>query len=360
MRSVTVTASAQRLRPISLDLGHPGVPPPPEAMRQAAEELARSSRLVAYPPPQGRTALCQAIGCRSGVEVEAVTVTHGASGALTAAVLATTAPGDEVLCPDPGYPAFAAVATAVGRRTARYAADDVDLLEQQVAEALTPATRLVIVNSPSNPLGTVVPQAALDRIAALVADHGAFLLSDEVYAELAFGRVASHARPGGSVITIHSFSKAYGLAGFRVGYALAQPELAFELARAHWRLNMSVSGVGQAAATGALAADDVYLERTRLELAQRRDDVCGLLAAADVPHRRPDAGLFIWICTANAGVNGATFATICRTKAALAVSPGTPFGPNGADQVRLSFGGAPEDAWEGTRRLCAVYRGLLA
>lgn len=344
--------AAPALRPISLELGYPGLAPPPEAIARAARSLARSAEGSGYPPPEGLATLRRAIAAAAGVEPEWVTVTHGASAALTAAIVALTEPGEVVLCPDPGFPAFAAAAAATGRRVRRYDAAAPERVDKEVAAGLARGAGLVVLNSPSNPLGTALPALVVARVRALAAEHGTAVVADEVYVELVYdGELARVApREGERLVAVRSFSKSYGLPSFRVGYALAPPALARELARAHWRLNMSVSEIGQEAALGALGNAD-YLPWLRAELRARRDHVCDLLATAGVPHRLPEAGLFLWIEVGD----GERFAAACRREYALALSPGSAFGQSGAAYVRLSFGGPEADAIEGACRLARAF-----
>jgi aspartate/methionine/tyrosine aminotransferase len=289
-----------------------------------------------------------------------IVVTCGASAGLAAVILALTAPGEGVLVPDPGYPAYAKLVQNLGRVPHRYLAARVDLAPDPAAieASIRPGDRMLLWNSPSNPLGFVATRAVTETIAEFARRHRLALVSDEVYEDLVYEGVHSSPMQTSvkNTVTLHSFSKSYGMAGWRVGYVLALPSLAKEIARAHWSLAMSVSAVGQAAALGALAAPASYLPEVRSTLRRNRDRVCDRLSDYGIPHRRPNGAFFVWLDISATGRSAAEFVSQCLEENAVALTPGTAFGPGGEGFVRLSFGGAGVELDEGVDRLGHSYR----
>jgi aspartate/methionine/tyrosine aminotransferase len=366
--STPTRAPARADRPIALELGMPGLPPPEEIRAAVARVLLDGSSTSIYAPPPGDLALRRRLARHRAerglpeVAPDAIVVTHGASGALSAVLLAATEPGDEVACPDPGFPAFASLVRRFGRRLVTYDAGAAGSMAAALEEALSPRTRLAIWNSPSNPLGRVASETECAQVAELAAARGFTLLSDEVYEDLVFD--SPHATPlahddAGRCVSVHSFSKSFSMPGWRVGYLVAPPELAHEAARAHWSLNMSVGAAAQAAAAGALAAAPAYRSRLVEAMRERCARVCSLLEEAGVPHERPAGGLFVWLDIRATGLTSDRFAAECARRAKVLLSAGTLFGPRGEGFARISFGGPEDDVLEGVRRCCALY-GRLA
>jgi aspartate aminotransferase len=359
---------AEQSRPIALELGMPGLAPPEEVRAAVARVLLDGASATLYAPPPGDLALRRRLARHRAerglpeVDPDAIVVTHGASGALAAVLLAATEPGDEVLSPDPGFPAFASLVRRFGRRLVTYDAGAPGGTLAALEEALSPQTRLVIWNSPSNPLGRVASEAECAQVAELAAARGFTLLSDEVYEDLVFEPPRSTPLAYDEAercVSVHSFSKSFSMPGWRVGYLVAPPELGHEAARAHWSLNMSVGAAAQAAAAGALAAAPAYRSGLLEAMRERCARVCSLLEHAGVPHERPAGGLFVWVDVRATGLESDRFAAECARRARVQLSAGPLFGPRGEGFVRISFGGAEDDVLEGVRRCCAVY-GRLA
>jgi aspartate/methionine/tyrosine aminotransferase len=365
---MTAVASTSTLRPIALELGMPGLPPPEEVRAAVARVVLDGASTGVYAPPSGDAALRRRIaGHRAErglpeVEPDGVVVTHGASGALSALLLAATEPGGEVVVPDPGFPAFGSLVRRFGRRLVTYDAGAAGSAAAALEEALSPRTRLAIWNSPSNPLGRVASEAECAHVAELAATRGFTLLSDEVYEDLVFD--PPHSTPlaydeAGRCVSVHSFSKSFSMPGWRVGYLVAPRELAQEAARAHWSLNMSVAAAAQAAAAGALVAAPEYRSRLLEAMRGRCVRVCSLLEQAGVPHERPAGGLFVWLDVRATGLTSDRFAAECARRAKVRLNPGPVFGARGEGFVRISFGGPEDDVLEGVRRCCELYGRLV-
>lgn len=359
-----VEASGRRT--LAMDLGDPGFPAPGEALAAARRALEEAPPTYPYGDRDGLPELREAIARHRSArgdptEADSVVVTTGASGGLAATILCTTAPGDEVLCPDPGYPLFEQLVQSFGRRLARYPALGPDGAPDAglVAAHVTPSTRLVIWNQPSNPLGSVADAEANREVAELAAERGLAVLSDEAYEDLVLDGPALVPPRGPTVYSVHSFSKSFGLAGWRVGYVVAPKGRAAAVARSHWFVAMTVSWVGQRAALGALAAPAEYGARVRDDLRGGRDRALGALAAAGVPHCVPAAGMFAWLDVQATGLDDDGFARACARAAGVRLAPGSPFGPAGRQRVRLNFSGPIDDVADGAGRVARCYAALV-
>lgn len=351
---------------INLDLGDPGYPPPESARAAAARALVGHTGAWRYGPPAGlpplRRQLAERAEAAHGLSADAswVVVTAGASLALAAVILATTQPGEDVLCPDPGYPAFAALTRRLGRRVTWYPATGLGgHADPQAIEAcITATSRLLIWNSPSNPLGTIATAESTAAVAELAQQHGLALASDEVYADLAFDgtHVSPLAHGGERCCAIVSFSKSYALAGLRIGAVVAPPQLAAEISGAHWSLGMSASILGQHAALGALAAPDSYFTDLRTTLRQRRDKLASLFCSAAIAHELPRSGLFFWLDVGQPGLDADQFTRRLAAETGVRVSSGPMFGPSSARFVRVSFGGPDSEVRRGAELLVDCYQ----
>jgi aspartate/methionine/tyrosine aminotransferase len=208
--------------PINLSIGQPHFDVP-EAVRQAAV-AAINGRKNGYSPTQGAAALRDKLQGRVDAELRQpdrrVLVTSGTSGGLVLAVLALVNPGDEVLVFDPYfviYPSLVALAGGVPVFVDTYPDFRIDI--DRVRAAMTPRTRLVLFNSPSNPTGAVAPAEDVRALAGLCAERGIVLLSDEIYRAFCYEPYTSPAVHCPRTLVIDGFSKTYGVTGWRLGYA---------------------------------------------------------------------------------------------------------------------------------------------
>jgi aminotransferase len=368
-RLVSAKDSGAELRPLHLDLGVSSLPPP-TAAREAATIAAQ--RPLGYSPPAGLPALRAAIAERLGtswcrtVEPSRIVVTTGASlGLATALVLATGRwesgltergeRGDVVLVPDPGYPAYERIAGILDLRTITYdvTAKDGGIgdIERGVSGA---GSTTVIWNSPHNPTGAVASNRRTRRMMSVVESARGTVVSDEVYADFAYDRLhrsPAAVRTGAKVFTIGSFSKSFGLAGWRIGYVACPREAAVGVARVQWALAMSAPTLGQIAALAALRADPSYPDRLRADLSDRRSHSASVLSAAGLRARLPQGGFFLW-ATPPAGLgDGDEFAHLAWKRARVGLQPGSTFGNRGRPFVRVSFAGDPDEFDEAADRL---------
>ncbi len=289
---------------------YPPLPGVVEASTRAVEVMNRY-------PDMGSVALYEALGRHLGVPVDHLAAGTGSVALIYQLLQAFCEPGDEVVYAWRSFEAYPIAVTAAGARSVQVPlrADGHHDLEAMAA-AITERTRVVMVCTPNNPTGPAVTQAELDTFLAAVPAHVVAVV-DEAYLEFVRmpdavdGLATYRAHP--NVVLFRTFSKAYGLAGFRVGYAVAQPEVAGALRAVS--LPFGVSSVAQAAALASLEASDALLERVDALVAER-DRVGAALREAgwDVPDAQ---GNFVWFAL---GDRSAEFAAACD-EAGIVVRP---------------------------------------
>lgn len=279
-----MSALATRLGAVNLGQGFPD-DDGPEVVKQAAIEAIRDGRGNQYPPAHGLPELRRAIAShqkrRYGLELDwqtDVVVATGASGAIAASVLALTEPGDEVVMFDPYfdlYPADIALAGAT-RVTVPLSGPDLRPDPAALAAAITPRTRLLLLNSPHNPTGIVFTRAELEAVARVACEHDLLVIADEAYEHLWFDdneHVPIATLPGmwERTVTIGSGGKSFSFTGWKVGWATGPRRLidAVKVVRQH--LSYVSSGPFQWAIAEGLTLPDQYFTEFRTSLAARRD-----------------------------------------------------------------------------------------
>jgi aspartate/methionine/tyrosine aminotransferase len=268
-----------------LNIGEPDFTAPPQ-VQQAAERAIRDGRSQ-YTPATGLPALREAISgwyaARFGLDIDParIVVTAGASAALQLACLALIEAGDEVLMPDPSYPCnrqFVQAAEGKAVLLPSGPAERFQLSAAQVQAAWGPATRGVLLASPSNPTGTSIAREELERIARLVRERGGVTLVDEIYLGLSFDDAYGHSALGlpdglgDEVISINSFSKYFNMTGWRLGWLVLPPALVPAVERLAQNLFICASTIAQHAALACFEPDTLAeYERRRAEFKARRD-----------------------------------------------------------------------------------------
>lgn len=347
IRQVMDLAWATGPEVIGLHVGEPSFPAPDHVVEATRAALAGGA--TRYVPnaglPELRQALVGKLRRDNGIEtsVDDVVVTAGGMEALLNAFIAVLSPGDEVLLPNPGWPNYAMLAQLLGV-TARFyplRAEDGFLPDPAVVAAqIGPRTRAIVINTPSNPLGTVLDAPRLEGMLALANAHDLWTISDECYDAITFEdphtSVASLAASE-KVLSCFTFSKTYSMTGFRVGYVVAPAGDGAVLAKLQEPL---VACVNAAAQWGALAAlegnqEDVA-ERTRT-YRTRRDEACALLDRLDVAYVRPAGAFYLWVDVSHLTDDVAAFCESAVTGRKVAVAPGTTFGTVGEGYVRVSL-----------------------
>lgn len=308
-----MSALAVKTGAINLGQGFPDTDGP-EEIREAAVRALRDGRGNQYPPgpgiPELRTAIAEhqrrtyALGYDPDREV---LVTAGATEAIAASLLALVEPGDEVIALEPYYDSYAAsIALAGGKRVPVTLRPDpaegrfrLDL--DELRDAITPRTRLLLLNTPHNPTGTVLTRDELTQIAALAVERDLLVITDEVYEHLVFddGDGTTHiplaSFPGmrERTVTIGSAGKTFSFTGWKVGWVTSTPELVTAVRSAKQFLTYVASGPFQYAIAEALALPDTYFSAFREDMRAKRDLLGAGLTAAGFDVYRPAGTYFI-------------------------------------------------------------------
>ena len=361
---------AQGRSVVHLEIGEPDFDTPPN-VREAAKRAIDDGR-THYPPfpgiPELREAIAADTARRRGFAPgpEDVFVTVGGKGVIYNAILALADPGDEVIVPDPGFPAYESVTRFAGGVPVPIAIrqeNDFRLDPDELASLVTPRTRLIVLNSPQNPTGGVLTRGDLERIAEIALEHDLVVLSDEIYSRILY-RGEHHsiaALPGMAerTIVLDGFSKTWAMTGWRLGYAIVPSWLN----RGFGRLIInSVSGAttfAQVGAVEAIAGPQDAVDRMVAEFRARRDLVVdGLKAIPGVTCLRPDGAFYAFPDVSGTGLTGAELADRLLREAGVAVLAGSGFGQAGANHIRLSYATSRENLREALVRMRSVIEPL--
>jgi len=346
---------------INLGLGQPDLPSPPSIL--LAGIAAAAAGRTGYSPTGGDPELRAAVAARMAPFVagpEGVLVTVGSQEAMYAACLALLDPGDEILYPDPGYPAYPVVARLTGAVGVPYrleAADGWRLDPDRVAAGITPRTRLAIVCSPSNPTGAIHDPGDLARLAELLAGRGVAWLSDEIYAGFSYDgpcpSLSAIAAPGSGLV-LSGLSKDVSMTGWRVGWVAGDPAIVARLTAAHQYLVTSAPSISQRAALGAFTPAGEAERVALLERFRRRRELMeeGLHAVPGIRYHRP-AGAFYFFVDVSAHGSSLEVARRVLERRNVITIPGEAFGPGGAGYLRLSYAASEEAIRAGTAALAA-------
>jgi len=330
----------------------------PEGIRKATQE-ALDEGFTHYTPSAGIPRLRELIAEKSleqnGIPCQASDVLVTPSKhAIFMSMLAVVDEGDEVILPDPAWGTFDATARLAGGRP-RYAVlreeDGFRMNPEVVAELITPKTSLIVINSPSNPTGSVIEREDLKGIADLAKDHDLTVLSDEVYEHIIYeGKhhsIASLDEMFERTITINGFSKTYAMTGWRLGWLVAPPPLfkAMSKLQSH-SVTCAVSFV-QKGGVEALIGPQGSVDEMVGEFRARRDLVMELLEEIPSLHCPIPKGAFYIFPSYDLEMNSEEFCAYLLEKANVGVTPGVAFGPNSEGRFRLSYATSRETLEKG-------------
>ena len=348
---------------VHLEIGEPDFPTPAHiadaafaAVRAGATHYCPSAGL-----PELRGAAAVALSGTRGIDVPPgrVLIGNGAKPLLFFTILATCGPGDEVVHPDPGFPIYESAIRWAGATPVplplHEAADfsfDVDELGAKLSER----TALVILNSPHNPTGGVVPAGALEAAAERIAATPAWVLSDEVYARMTYdGPAASIASVPGMLdrtVLLDGFSKTYAMTGWRCGYACVPEALVEPLTRFIVNSTSCVPPFVQHAGIAALEGPQDEVAAMLAEFRVRRDVVVdGLNALPGVTCRTPPGAFYVFPNVSGVPLGADDLAVRLLEEAGVAVLAGSAFGRAGRDHLRISYAASREQLAEALRRM---------
>ena len=332
---------------IHLGVGDPDFDTPPGIVDAAIASLhdGRTHYSPIAGEPQLLVEIASAASRRYGLDIgsDEVAVFPGAQCALFASMLCLSGRGDEVILLEPFYATYEGVAHAGGASPVRVpmsASDEFGLDIDQIADAITDRTRVIVANSPGNPSGAVFSREAWSSLAALCRDNDIWLISDEVYSEFVYD--GEHASPitmaRENVVLVNSVSKSHAMTGWRLGWSIAPAELTSHLNNLSQSLLFGVSQFTQDAATLALRESQSDVLELKRELQFRRNLLCELLEDVGLLEvHKPAGGMFVLVDVSATGDDGETFANRLLDHAGVAVVPGFAFGDSVKRFVRIGF-----------------------
>lgn len=271
-------------------------------------------------------------------------VTVGGSEAIDMALRAMIDPGDEVLIPQPSYVSYepcTVLANGTPVIINLKEENDFRLTAQELEEAITPKTKILVLPFPNNPTGAIMERKDLEAVAKVVIEHDLFVISDEIYAELTYldDHVTIASLPGmrERTVLINGFSKAYSMTGWRLGYACAPKEILEQMLKIHQYAIMCAPTTSQYAAVEAVRNGDADVSRMREEYNGRRRYLVKRLREMGMPCFEPYGAFYAFPCIRQFGMNSDEFATRMLQEEKVVVVPGTAFGACGEGFLRISY-----------------------
>jgi aspartate aminotransferase len=354
---------------VHLEFGEPDFDTPGHVV-DAAHDAATAGK-TNYTPNAGIPELRDAIaahlgrdGGRSPDPDSEVVVTTGGVEALYLAILAVADPGEEVVVPTPAWPNPVSQARLVGAEPVEVPmpadegfAPDGDA----IVDAIGPDTAAVVLTSPSNPTGRVVPPETVERVVSVAREHEAFVVADEVYRELTYGerppRAAAVTDVPEWVLSVGSVSKAYAMTGWRVGWLAGPADVCGQVTTIHESTTSCVNTPAQHAAVAALTGPREPVERMKSAFRDRREYVLDRLAAIPQVSVAPPEGAFYAFVDVSA-LDGSSDDVARRllTEHGVVTAPGSAFGAGGEGHLRLSFANSRDRLELGLDRLEAAIR----
>jgi aspartate aminotransferase len=351
-----VLAKARRLEAdgkkiVHLEIGEPDFATPDNIIEAGISALQNG--YTHYTPASGIMEARQAVAgfvsrtLKTDVDATEVVLVPGSKNVLLFTLLACIEPGDEVILPDPAYPAYASQVNFIGAipklvtlREETGFRMDLD----QLASLVTPKTRMLIINTPQNPTGGILTEEDVKFVCELAHKHDLLVVSDEIYSQLVYGfhHVSPLSQPGmrERTVLMDGLSKSYAMTGWRLGYAVAPKALAAKLDQLMINSSSCAAGFTQMAAIEALSApESEHAVHRMVKVFERRRDlvVDGLNAIPGVRCAKPQGSFYAFPNIQGTGFDERDLADRLLTEAGVAVLPGTAFGEAGKGYIRLAY-----------------------
>lgn len=352
---------------IHLEIGEPDFDTP-DNIKQSAKK-AIDDGYTHYGPSAGQMELRQAIAnhqtSRQGYDIspENVIVTPGAKPIMFYTVMALINPGDEAIYPNPGFPIYESMINYVGgvakpMRLNEETNFNVDI--EELESLISDRTRLIIVNSPNNPCGSVIPNDDLKRISDVADAHDIVVLSDEIYKDMYYDRVehcsiTKFGQTKTRTVILDGFSKSYAMTGWRLGYGVFPDFMIEDVSKLVTNSVSCTSVFTQMAGIEALEGSQDFVSYMMEEFTKRREIVVdGLNSLQGVKCAIPKGAFYAFPNIKNTGMTSQQFADKALYDGGVALLSGTSFGEFGEGFVRISFANSIENIQEGIRRISTI------
>ena len=334
---------------ILLSIGEPDLPPPASVLDAAAKAMHSGRTRYAHGQgePQTLAAIANHLTKRSGVPVspEQVLFTAGTQNGLCTALLTLVQTGDEVLVPDPYYATYEGLVAASGATFVPVATrpeDNFHVTAQAIERAITKHTKVLLLNTPSNPTGAVLTEKEIDEIGAVCERHDLWIICDEVYADMTFDVpfCSPFDRPHlrHRTLAVSSISKSHALPGFRAGWVASHPDVTPRLVLVAEAMLFGSQPFIEDALTVALNEQHPEVERLRLAFRERAETLIKSFAGSQaITARMPEGGMFIMLDVRRTKLSGEEFAWQLLRQENVSVMPGESFGNGGAGHIRIAL-----------------------
>lgn len=294
-------------------------------------------------------------------DLDQVMVAPGANILIYYAIRCLVNPGDEVIVPDPGFPTYYSVIKACGVVPVRVPLKEENSFRmnpEDVRKLITPKTRLIILNSPQNPTGSVMTESEIDEIAKIAEEHDIYLFSDEIYSRMIFDENVKFHSPSyldkckERTIVANGFSKAFAMTGWRIGVAIGPKDVIDKMALLLQTTSSCVPPFVQYAALEAITGDQTAVKHMMSEYKERRDILVeGLNSIKGITCVKPGGAIYAFPNITGTGMTSEEFVDFALNKAKVALVPGTNFGEYGEGYIRMCYVNSKENIIEGVRRL---------
>ena len=334
---------------IMLSIGEPDLPPPASVLDAAATAMRSGRTRYAHGQgePQTLAAIANHLTKRSGVPVspEQVLFTAGTQNGLCTALLTLVQTGDEVLVPDPYYATYEGLVAASGATFVPVATrpeDNFHVTAQTIKKAITKRTKVLLLNTPSNPTGAVLTEKEIDEIGAVCERHDLWIICDEVYADMTFDVpfCSPFDRPHlrHRTLAVSSISKSHALPGFRAGWVASHPDVTPRLVLVAEAMLFGSQPFIEDALTVALNEQHPEVERLRLAFRERAETLIKVFADSQaITARMPEGGMFIMLDVRRTKLSGEEFAWQLLKEQNVSVMPGESFGKGGSGHIRIAL-----------------------
>lgn len=353
---------------VNLTVGEPNFDTP-QNVKDAAKK-AIDDGFTHYNPNAGMPALREAVAesyahYNCGYQADNVIITVGALEALTLGLLTIVNPGDEVLVPDPCFPNYLGqimITKAKPVTVPVYEENDYKIQAEDIEKAITPKTRAIILNSPSNPLGSILEEEDVRAIARVVEKYNLYVFSDEVYDKIIYDghkhfSMAQIPELTDQVMVMNSFSKAYAMTGWRIGYLLADSALTKRMAQIQEGMVSCVSTFTQVAAIEALKGPQTEVQQMIADYTRRREILIdGLNAIPGFSVKKSPGSFYAFANIKAFGKTSQEFAEDLVREAKVITVPGSAFGSMGEGYMRFVFANSDENLKEALQRIDAYVK----
>ena len=355
---------------ISLGIGEPDMPTPKLICDACKEALDKG--ITHYTPNAGTLSFRQAIAEKSYLkelhynpETEII-ITNGGMGALSLLFLVLLNEGDEVLIQDPQWLNYVAQVSYCGGVPVRVPTDLEHNFEMQPAtieKCITPRTKALMINTPNNPTGSVMTRATMEKIAELVVKHNLLVISDDVYNTLLYAGeeapcIASFPGMKERTVIVNSFSKAYAMTGWRIGYIAAPAQIVDRMTKCQENFNACANAPGQYAGTVALDHPELC-EQLRGIFERRRDILlAGLAKIEGIRCNKPTGAFYAFADISRFGLSSTDFCNRLLDEQKVVCIPGSAFGACGEGFIRIAYTCSEDDLHEALRRIERFCEGL--